>query len=226
MAYLQAGLTNDELAERFHSSETQALSQQEVVARFGRPRHPSRQDLAPYAFLEPDPFSPNAIRPYHDLKAADWMDDNGRRYYRFGAKTPRTVYVALPVGETMRERKEKVSALKRQDFPRPGEQITLRNASQELLKARVAHIDFQRTATAVLTLDSDLPLEHLAHPALDSERTKLRIERNVDRLRTEARERGAPDNAVVVYSRAPRVATLAKRHGSSIAAPKAPKAPR
>jgi hypothetical protein len=181
MAYLNLGLTSAELAERFHTEAPSIHSDAELEARFGPRRNPALYYM-PYAFLESD-----VVRNYSELnRKPDWTDQTGRQYFRHDAQMPATLELRLPKSVTMREDREDVPVMQRQDFPRPGEVISLRGrniTSMYGLDALVQAVTVPpgRRATALITLAQPLPSECMQSPPEMDIHQRRRLEDRVQR---------------------------------------------
>jgi len=246
MAYYHEGLTDKQLAERFHT-EAPDLNDVQLAARFGTPRHPSRDhELAPYSFLEPDPFSPDALRTYNQLPAPDWIDQHGREYTRFDNQNRQLFYIRLPKSITIKQRREGVSALTQLDFPRPGEEIDLTRTNrkqssnkrsrisekeEETIHVRAIGMTRQLMGSGLVQFAEELPqiLEEDPEPDQQQQQPRRRLESQIqhreEKLEEEARQQGLPPGTLTYYARASR-GGRSRPPSSSYRAPRAPAAPK
>jgi hypothetical protein len=203
MAYL--GLSAPELAERFHKAR--GLTQIELNARFGAPRHPQAPHEAPYWFLDQEgPGVPN----YLQFRTV-WTDEQGRQYQPGTNAT--TLMVRLPVSITRRENEDRAPTLELQDFPQPRDLLVLRHKGKDPHTVQVNSVLFQRRATALLQLAGEAP----EPPIVDREAQAKKQEQRLKK-REERGEALAPFS-----SRAPRERKSPKKEKNGWAIPKIPK---
>jgi hypothetical protein len=177
MAFLKLGLTRSEITDRLQQDLLDELPPTEILGRYG---------ANPQRF-----FDPNDVPRYSDLTAPEFLDADEREYSRVNLSDPRSLYVRLPVSITRKQHRANQIFGPRQEFPHPGDKITVRkrtpgsggddgdNEDNSYTVVGVA-VASGHVATALVKLDRDLP------PREDvdaDERVQRRIQKRVDTVK-------------------------------------------
>ena len=208
MAYLD-GSEPRALATRF-LQESHTTTPHEWATRYGPPRNPERQGVAPYYFLE-DPSDPASVPNFSEFRA-QWKDSLGRQYARGAARD--TLFVRIP-------RQAPQGRQAPMEFPSPRETLLLTpvRGGGDAVNVRVDALLFRRTATGLLQVSGADQLVSVSTPPAD---LKKRLERHEEKQRRKADKLRLPLEQLQVFQ-ASRVRVEKQQQHSSFKAPKAPR---